>query len=169
MLRYGLESPEVIRIRNHLDGFRMIRFALYIRESWEIDRRNMPPISEAIRGSGGKKLDSLLWQRFSNLSDVLFVAILTLLSVEPTTLVPSRVNSQWRERPSSYNGDHNSIEMSGAPPVGRRARTTLTTPSNYVRTTLPFGAHSSSRLWSLLLVAGYAPHRRQISSTCGRH
>ena len=36
--------------------------------------------------------------------------------------------------------------MAGAPPVGRRARTTRTTSSNYVRTTLLFGAHSSSRL-----------------------
>ena len=34
--------------------------------------------------------------------------------------------------------------MAGAPPVGRRARTTRTTPSNHVRTIL--GAHSSSRL-----------------------
>ena len=33
--------------------------------------------------------------------------------------------------------------MAGAPPVGHRARTTRTTPSNHVRTTLPFGAHSS--------------------------
>ena len=52
-----------------------------------------------------------------------------------------------RERPSSYKGDHNnSSEMVGAPPVGRRPRTTRMTPSNYVRTTLLFGAHSSSRL-----------------------
>ena len=36
--------------------------------------------------------------------------------------------------------------MAGTPPVGRRARTTRTTPSDYVRTTLFFGAHSSSRL-----------------------
>ena len=75
-----------------------------------------------------------------------FVAILLLLSIEPTTPVPSRVASQWRERPSSYNGDHNGSEMAGAPPVGRRVRTTRTTPSNYVRTTLIFGAHSSPRL-----------------------
>ena len=74
------------------------------------------------------------------------VAILLLLPIEPTTPVPSRVASQWRERPSSYNGDHNSIEMAGAPPVGRRARTTRMTPANYVRTTLHIGAHSSSRL-----------------------
>ena len=72
--------------------------------------------------------------------------ILPLLSIEPTTPVPSRVASQWRERPSSYNGDHNSSEMAGAPPVGRRARTTRTTPSKYVRTTLLCGAHSSSRI-----------------------
>ena len=31
----------------------MIKLALYIRESQEIDRRHVPPISEAIRGSGG--------------------------------------------------------------------------------------------------------------------
>ena len=76
-----------------------------------------------------------------------FVAILLfLLSIEPTTSVPSRVASQWRESPSSYHGDHNSSEMAGAPPVGRRARTTRTTPSKYVRTTLLCGAHSSSRI-----------------------
>ena len=43
--------------------------------------------------------------------------------------------------------------MAGAPPVGRRARTTRTTPSNYVRTTLLFGAQFSSRL----LVASGSP------------
>ena len=75
-----------------------------------------------------------------------FVAILLLLSIEPTTPVPSPVASQWRERPSTYNGDHNSSEMAGAPPVGRRARTTRTTPSKYVRTTLLCGAHFSSRI-----------------------
>ena len=31
----------------------MIRLAFYIRDSQEIDRRHVPPISEAIRGSGG--------------------------------------------------------------------------------------------------------------------
>ena len=31
----------------------MIRLAFYIRESQVIDRRHVPPISEAIRGSGG--------------------------------------------------------------------------------------------------------------------
>ena len=31
----------------------MIRLALYIRDSQEINRRHVPPISEAIRGSGG--------------------------------------------------------------------------------------------------------------------
>ena len=75
-----------------------------------------------------------------------FVANLLLLFIEPTTPVPPRVACQRRERPSSYHGDHSSNEMSGAPHVGRRARTTRTTPSNYVRTTLLFGAHSSSRL-----------------------
>ena len=75
-----------------------------------------------------------------------FVAILLLLSIEPTTPVPSRVASQWRERPSSYNGDHNSSEMAGGPPVGHRARTTRATPSKYVRTTLLFGVHPSSRI-----------------------
>ena len=94
------------------------------------------------------KLDLLLWQRSSNLSDIFFfVSILLLLSIELKTLVPSRVASQWRERRSSYNGDHNSSEMAGAPPVGRRARTTRTTTSKYVRTTLLFGAHPSSRLF----------------------
>ena len=33
VLRYGLERPVIIRIGDHLDGFRMIRLALYIRES----------------------------------------------------------------------------------------------------------------------------------------
>ena len=88
----------------------------------------------------------LLWQRSSNLFDIFFVAIPFLLFIELTTPVLSRVACQWRERPSSYNGDHNSSEMAGAPPVGRRSRTTRTTPSKYVRTTLIFGAHSSSRL-----------------------
>ena len=98
-----------------------------------------------------------------------FVEILLLLSIEPTTPVPSRVASQWRERPSSYNGDHNGSEMAGAPPVGRRTRTTRTTPSKYVRTTLP--AENTPRLgfWSRVLVAGHAPHRRHLPSTCGRH
>ena len=73
-------------------------------------------------------------------------AILLLLSIEPTTPVSSRVASQWRERPSSYNGDHNSSEKAGAPPVGHRACTTRTTPSKYVRTTLLCGAHSSFRI-----------------------
>ena len=53
MLRYGLERPVIIRIRNHIDGFRVIRWAFYIRDSQEIDRRHVAPISEAIRGSGG--------------------------------------------------------------------------------------------------------------------
>ena len=53
MLRYGLERPAIIRIIDYLDGFRMIRFAFYIRNSREIDRRHVPGISEAIRGSGG--------------------------------------------------------------------------------------------------------------------
>ena len=95
---------------------------------------------------GVDELHLLLWQRSSNLSDLFFVAILFLLPIEPTTPVPSRVASQWRKRPSSYNGDLNSSEMAGAPPVGRRARTTRTTPSNYVRTTLRFGTNSSSPL-----------------------
>ena len=53
VLRYGLERPVIIRIGDHLDGFRMIRLAFSIRESSELDRRHVPPISEAIRGSGG--------------------------------------------------------------------------------------------------------------------
>ena len=36
--------------------------------------------------------------------------------------------------------------MAGAPPLGRRTRTTRTTPSKYVRTRLLCGAHSSSRI-----------------------
>ena len=95
---------------------------------------------------GVDELDMLLWQRSSNFSDSFFVAILLLLSIEPTTPVPSRVASHWRERTSSYNGDHNSRKMAGAPPVGRRVRTTRTTPCKYVRTTLLCGAHSSSRI-----------------------
>ena len=96
---------------------------------------------------GVDELDMLLWQRSSNLSEFVLVAILYLLSIEPTTPVPSRMASQWRERPSSNNGDHNSSEMAGAPPVGRRVRTARTTPFSYVRTTVLFGAHSSCRLW----------------------
>ena len=42
-----------------------------------------------------------------------FMAVLLLLSIEPTTAVPSRVASQWRERPSIYNGDHNSSKIAG--------------------------------------------------------
>ena len=42
-------------------------------------------------------------------------------------------------------GAHSSSRLS-VPPVGRRARSTRTTPSKYVRTTLLFGAHSASRL-----------------------
>ena len=84
-----------------------------------------------------------------SISPILFsAAILLLLSIEPTIPVPSRVASQWMERPSSWNGDYNGSEMAEAPPVGRQAHPTRTTPSNHVRTTLLFGAHSSSRLWS---------------------
>ena len=62
-----------------------------------------------------------------------------LRSIEPTTPVPSRVASQWRERPSSSSGDRNLSEMAGTPLIVRGSRTTRTTPSNYVRTTLLFG------------------------------
>ena len=119
-------------------------------------------------------------------SILVFVAIFLLFPIEPTTIVPSRVASQWRERPSSYNGDHNSSEMAGGspstyhtddtsnyvrttlpfgahsssrllvPPVGRRTRTTQTIPSEYVRTTLLFGAHSLSRILVALV------HRRLV-------
>ena len=95
---------------------------------------------------GVDELDLLLWQRSSNLSHLFFVATFLLLPIEPTTPVPSRVVSQWTERPFSYNGDHNSSEMAGAPPVHSRACIIRTTPSNCVRTTLLFGAHSSCRL-----------------------
>ena len=97
------------------------------------------------------------------------VAVLLLLSVEPTTPVPSRVAFQWRARPSSYNGDHNSSEMAGPPPVDRRTRTTRTIPSKYVGTTLLCQHTPRLGFWSLLLVAGSAPHRRHLPSTCGRH
>ena len=84
-------------------------------------------------------------RRSSNLSDFVFVAIVLLLPIETTTIVPSRFASRWKERPSSYIGDHIRSEMAGAPPVICRARSTRTTPSKYVRTTLLCGAHSSSR------------------------
>ena len=117
---------------------------------------------------GVDELDMLLWQRSSNLSDLFFVAILLLLSIEPTTPVPSRVASHRRERPFSYNGGYNSSEMAGASPVDRRTRTT--------RRHLPStcGRHCSTEhtlrlgFWSLLLVAAHAPHRRHLPSTCGR-
>ena len=51
MLIYGLERPKIIR--DHLDGFRMIRLAFIIRDSQEIDRRHVPPFSEVVQGSGG--------------------------------------------------------------------------------------------------------------------
>ena len=38
-----------------MNGFRMVRLAFYIRENQEIDRRYVPPIPEAIRGSGGSE------------------------------------------------------------------------------------------------------------------
>ena len=74
------------------------------------------------------------------------ILVLLWLSIEPTTPVSSRVASKWRERHSFYNGDPNSSEMARAPPVGRREGTKRTAPSNYVRTTLPFRAHSLSWL-----------------------
>ena len=33
VFRHGLERPIIVRILDHLDGFRMIRLAFYIRES----------------------------------------------------------------------------------------------------------------------------------------
>ena len=69
-----------------------------------------------------------------------------MFSIEPTTPVLSPLASQWRERPSSSNGDHNSSETEGAPLVGRHSRTTRTTHSDYVRTTLLFEAYSLSQL-----------------------
>ena len=110
---------------------------------------------------GVDELDTLLWQRSSNLSDLFFVAILLFLSIEPTTLVPSRVATQWRERPSSYNGDHNSGDMAGAHPVGRRTRTTRTAPFKYVRTTLLCGVHSLSRI--LVPPVGRRAHTTQTT------
>ena len=38
-----------MRISDHLNDFRMIRLAVYIWESQELDRRHVPPISESIR------------------------------------------------------------------------------------------------------------------------
>ena len=52
MLRYGLERPVIIQI----DVIGMVSYdkvGFYIRDSQEIDRRHVPRISEAIRGSGG--------------------------------------------------------------------------------------------------------------------
>ena len=102
-----------------------------------------PPYTIAIWGR--LELDLLLWRRSSISPIVVFVAILLLISIEPSTPVPAREASQWEERPSSSNDDHYTSEMAGAPPVGRRARTTMTTSSDYVRTTLLFGAYSSPR------------------------
>ena len=91
----------------------------------------------------------LLWQRSSNFSVFFFVAILRLISMEPTTPVHSWVASQWRERPSPYNGDHNSSERAGAPPVGRRPRTT-TDDTFQVRA-------DDTALRSTLLVSNFGP------------
>ena len=59
--------------------------------------------------------------------------------------------------------------MIGAPPVGRRTRTTRTTPSKYVRTTLLCGALSSS--WILVPPVGRWARITQMtpSESCGRH
>ena len=52
MIRLGLGRPVIIRILDHLDGFRMIRLAFCIRDnSQEIDGRHVSPISEAISGA----------------------------------------------------------------------------------------------------------------------
>ena len=71
-------------------------------------------------------LDLLLRQRSSNLSDSCFRSVFFLFPIEPTTPVPSRVTSQWRERPSSSNGDHYSslLLVAGHVPHGRHLPTT---------------------------------------------
>ena len=56
MLRNGLERPVSIRILDHVDGFRIIRLAFYIRESLEVGRRHVPPISEAVPGLWSKRI-----------------------------------------------------------------------------------------------------------------
>ena len=56
VLRYGLERPIIIRIEIIWMCFRMIRLAFFVRDNQEIDRTHEPPISEAIRGSGGIEL-----------------------------------------------------------------------------------------------------------------
>ena len=38
---------------DHLAGFRIMRLALFIQDSQEIERKRVPPFSEVIRGSGG--------------------------------------------------------------------------------------------------------------------
>ena len=53
VLGYGLERAVVIRVEIIWMSFRMIRLAFYIRDSQEMGWRHEPPISEAIRGSGG--------------------------------------------------------------------------------------------------------------------
>ena len=88
----------------------------------------------------------LLQQCSSNLADAFFFGSVFLLFVEPEAPVSSRVASQRRERPSSSNGDHYSSETPRAPPVGRRARSARTTPSDNVRKTLLPGARSSPGL-----------------------
>ena len=58
---FSLHTPVKIRPRKacnypNLRSFGWVSYdkvGVYIRESKEIDRRHVPPISEAIRGSGG--------------------------------------------------------------------------------------------------------------------
>ena len=73
------------------------------------------------------ELDLLLLQCSSNLSYTLFCSDFALAFHRAHNPVPPRVDSQWKKHPSSYDGDHNSSEMAGAPPVCRWARTTRTT------------------------------------------
>ena len=91
-----------------------------------------------------------------------------LLLVEPESPILSRGASKRRERSSSSTGDHYSSETAGAPPVGRRARSVRTTPSDYVQKTLLPGACSSPRLSGRALPASCftaTPQRTGLSPT----
>ena len=132
--------------------------------------------------NGVDELNLLLWQRSSNLSDFVFVlvAIFLSLSNEPTTPVPSRVASQWSERPSSYNGDHNSSEMAGAfllvvghVPHGRHLPTTCERHCYSEHTPRPgFWSHQFPASWQykpLRSGTAQAPPIRLVCSALCQH
>ena len=76
-----------------------------------------------------------------------FIAILLLLSIDPTTPVPSRVASQWRERLPPTTATTTTVSRQGPLLlVAGHVPYIRATPSNYVLTTLLFGGHSSSRI-----------------------